>query len=189
MQTEVAGVTWSPPPAPGEAGIDGSRLRSAPPSTPQRQAAVKLHRVFFPRWESVDCSPTLRGFTGLQAGTAGPSLIHSCTSELSGGPEDRHPDAGVAIKFRNLINLDNHVLCHLTLSLLLFDGHRGPYPTRHLATLRESELLPAFTGPYTGWTRLSGTRTGQDSIAVQNLSVWRLPMFLLNSQDPLVTAT
>jgi hypothetical protein len=89
MQTEVAGVTWSPPPAPGEAGIDGSRLRSAPPSTPQRQAAVKLHRVFFPRWESVDCSPTLRGFTGLQAGTAGPSLIHSCTSELSGGPEDR----------------------------------------------------------------------------------------------------
>ncbi len=69
------------------------------------------------------------------------------------------------------------------------DGHRSPYPTRHLATLRESELLPAFTGPYTGWTRLSGTRTGQDSIAVQNLSVWRLPMFLLNSQDPLVTAT
>jgi hypothetical protein len=67
--------------------------------------------------------------------------------------------------------------------------HVGTYPTRHLATLRESELLPAFTGPYTGWTRLSGTRTGQDSIAVQNLSVWRLPMFLLNSQDPLVTAT
>ena len=25
--------------------------------------------------------------------------------------------------------------------------HVGTYPTRHLATLRESELLPAFTGP------------------------------------------
>jgi hypothetical protein len=133
------------PPPPERRGIDGSRLRSAPPSTPQRQAAVKLHRVFFPRWESVDCSPTLRGFTGLQAGDSGA-----------------------------LVDPFMHV---------------GTYPTRHLATLRESELLPAFTGPYTGWTRLSGTRTGQDSIAVQNLSVWRLPMFLLNSQDPLVTAT
>jgi hypothetical protein len=83
------------------------------------------------------------------------------------------------------------ISCYLTFFINppAFGGHRGPYPTRHLATLRESELLPAFTGPYTGWTRLSGTRTGQDSIAVQNLSVWRLPMFLLNSQDPLVTAT
>ena len=25
--------------------------------------------------------------------------------------------------------------------------HVGTYPTRHLATLRESELLPAFSGP------------------------------------------
>ena len=25
--------------------------------------------------------------------------------------------------------------------------HGGTYPTRHLATLRESELLPAFSGP------------------------------------------
>ena len=25
--------------------------------------------------------------------------------------------------------------------------HVGTYPTRHLATLRESELLPAFNGP------------------------------------------
>jgi hypothetical protein len=25
--------------------------------------------------------------------------------------------------------------------------HVGTYPTRHLATLRESELLPAFAGP------------------------------------------
>ncbi len=82
-QPEVAGVTSAPPPAPGEAGIDGSRLRSAPPATPQRQAAVKLHRVFSPRWGLLDCSSRLSGFTGLRTGTAGPSLIHSCTSELT----------------------------------------------------------------------------------------------------------
>ena len=28
--------------------------------------------------------------------------------------------------------------------------HVGTYPTRHLATLRESELLPAFSGPWLG---------------------------------------
>src|SRR6266704_2226782 len=28
--------------------------------------------------------------------------------------------------------------------------HVGTYPTRHLATLRESELLPAFSGPSPG---------------------------------------
>ena len=65
----------------------------------------------------------------------------------------------------------------------------GTYPTRHLATLRESELLPSFAGPYPGWTRVSGTCTGQDSEAVHTLSGLRLPMFLLNSRDPLVTAT
>ncbi len=82
-QPEVAGVTSSPPPAPGEAGIYGSRLRSVLPVMPQRQAAVKLHRVFSPRWEILDCSSRLCGFTGLRTGTAGPSLIHSCTSELT----------------------------------------------------------------------------------------------------------
>src|SRR3972149_5733292 len=32
--------------------------------------------------------------------------------------------------------------------------HVGTYPTRHLATLRESELLPAFSGPSLGWTHV-----------------------------------
>jgi hypothetical protein len=82
-QPQVAGVTLAPPRAPGEARIDGSRLRYAPRAIPQRQAAVKLHRVFSPRWGFVDCSSTLCGFTGLRAGTVGPSLIHSCTSELT----------------------------------------------------------------------------------------------------------
>ncbi len=82
-QPEVAGVTSTPPPAPGEAGIDGSRLRSAPPAAPQRQAAVKLHRDFSPRRGPLDYASRLRGFTGFRAGTAGPSLIHSCTSELT----------------------------------------------------------------------------------------------------------
>ena len=67
--------------------------------------------------------------------------------------------------------------------------HVGTYPTRHLATLRESELLPAFSGPWPGWTRVLGTATGQDSEAVHTLSGLRPPMFLVNSRDPLVTAT
>ncbi len=67
--------------------------------------------------------------------------------------------------------------------------HVGTYPTRHLATLRESELLPAFSGPWPRWTEVLGTATGQDSAAVLTLSGLRPPMFLLNSQDPLVTAT
>jgi hypothetical protein len=65
----------------------------------------------------------------------------------------------------------------------------GTHPTRHLATLRESELLPSFAGPYPGWTQVSGTCTGQDSEAVHTLSGLRLPVFLLNSRDPFVTAT
>jgi hypothetical protein len=67
--------------------------------------------------------------------------------------------------------------------------HVGTYPTRHLATLRESELLPAFAGPWPSWTWGSGTCTGQDSGAVHTLSRLRLPVFLLNSRDPLATAT
>ena len=68
---------------PRRAGFDGSQLHSASATIPQQQAAVKLHRVFSPRQRFVDCSSTLCGFTGLQAGTAGPSLFHSCTSELT----------------------------------------------------------------------------------------------------------
>ena len=67
--------------------------------------------------------------------------------------------------------------------------HVGIYPTRHLATLRESELLPAFSGASPGCTRASRTATGQDSLPVQTLSGLREAMFLLNSRAPLVTAT
>ena len=71
------------PQSPERLGYSGSRLRSASAAISQRQAAVKLHGVFFSRWELVDCSSTLRGFTGYQAGTVGFSLIHSCASELT----------------------------------------------------------------------------------------------------------
>lgn len=64
----------------------------------------------------------------------------------------------------------------------------GTYPARHLATLRESELLPAFSGASPGWTPVSRTASGQDSAPVQTLSGLRGPMFLLNSQAPLGTA-
>lgn len=68
-------------PTPGRAEYDGSRLRSASPTTSQLQFAVKLHVDFLSRWEIVDCAATLSGFTGFQAGTAGLSLLHSCTSD------------------------------------------------------------------------------------------------------------
>ena len=67
-----------------------SHLRSAPPAPPQRQAAVKLHRDFSPRRGSQDCAPG-GGFAGPRAGTAGTSLIHSCTPELSGGGVNTRP--------------------------------------------------------------------------------------------------
>ena len=67
--------------------------------------------------------------------------------------------------------------------------HAGTYPARHLATLRESELLPAFSGASPGWTRVSRTASGQDSAPVHTLTGSRGPMFLLNSRVPLVTAT
>ena len=67
--------------------------------------------------------------------------------------------------------------------------HAGTYPARHLATLRESELLPAFSGASPGWTRGSRTASGQDSAPVHTLSGSRGPVFLLNSRVPLVTAT
>ncbi len=65
----------------------------------------------------------------------------------------------------------------------------GTYPARHLATLRGSELPPAFSGASPGWTPVSRTASGQDSAPVHTLSGLRGPMFLLNSQDPLGTAT
>ena len=55
-----------------------SRLPSASPAGPQDQAAVKLHRVFSPRWGVPVCAPGC-GFTGPREGTAGTSLSHSCT--------------------------------------------------------------------------------------------------------------
>ena len=67
--------------------------------------------------------------------------------------------------------------------------HAGTYPAGHLATLRESELLPAFSGASPGWTRGSRTASGQGSAAVHTLSGLRPPVFLLNSRVPLVTAT
>ena len=92
----------APTPIPGEIGINGSRLRSASTTISQRQAAVKLHGVFFSRWEFVDCSST--------------RWVHRVPSGDSGA----------------LVDPFMHV---------------GTYPTRHLATLRESELLPSFAGP------------------------------------------
>ena len=65
----------------------------------------------------------------------------------------------------------------------------GTHPARHLATLRESELLPAFSGASPGCTPVSRTASGQDSAPVHTLSGLRGPMFLLNSQAPLGTAT
>lgn len=65
----------------------------------------------------------------------------------------------------------------------------GTYPARHLATLRGSELPPAFSGASPGWTPVSRTASGQDSAPVHTLSGSRGPMFLLNSQAPLGTAT
>jgi len=50
-------------------------------------------------------------------------------------------------------------------------------------------LPPAFSGASPGWTPVSRTASGQDSPPVQTLSGLRGAMFLLNSQDPLVTAT
>ncbi len=71
------------PQSPERLGSDSSRLHSASASISQQQTAVKLHGVFSSRWEFVDCSATLRGFTGYQAGTVGSSLFHSCASELT----------------------------------------------------------------------------------------------------------
>ena len=53
-----------PPPGPEDPGLDGSHLHSVPAITSQRQAAVKLHGDFSPRWVSLDCSSRLCGFTG-----------------------------------------------------------------------------------------------------------------------------
>jgi hypothetical protein len=82
------------------------------------------------------------GFTGTRAGTVGPSLIHSCAPELSVvGSQDMFLTQGLP-----------------------------PYPARHLATLRGSELPPAFSGASPGCTRASRTASGQDSPPVLTLS-------------------
>lgn len=78
---KVGGVPGAHPRGP-ETPLRRSHLRSAPPTPPQRQAAVKLHRDFSPRRESQDCAPG-GGFAGPRAGTVGTSLIHSCTPELT----------------------------------------------------------------------------------------------------------
>jgi hypothetical protein len=79
----MGGVPLAPHQPPEGLVNDGFHLRSATSTTSQLQAAVKLHVDFLSRWEFVDCAATLCGFTGFQAGTAGPSLLHSCTSELT----------------------------------------------------------------------------------------------------------
>jgi hypothetical protein len=155
----------APPPAPEEAGIDDSRLRYASQAAPQQLAAVKLHRVFSPHWGFVDCSPTLCGFTGLRAGTVGPSLIHSCTSELTRQgiwlPFSRGLTHFLIIRnmnirkesYERISSLDPRA-CKPLLPALGLWWARSP--------LRGSELPPALTGPYPGWTRGSGTGAGQD---------------------------
>ena len=171
----MGGVSWAHP-HPPEGVFHRSRLRYAPAATPQRQAAVKLHGVFSPHRGYLDCAPGC-GFTGSRAGTVGTSLIHSCTPELSGGA-------------RGLI--EERAFIPKRFSGELFKRVRGralPYPARHLATLRESELLPAFSGASPGCTRGSRTASGQDSAPVHTLTGSRGPMFLLNSRVPLVTAT
>jgi len=60
----------------------------------------------------------------------------------------------------------------------------GPQPP----IIGELGLPPAFSGASPGWTPVSRTASGQDSAPVQTLSGLRGPMFLLNSQVPLVTA-
>ena len=77
----MGGVSWSHPLEP-KPQIHCSRLRYAWPIKPQRLAAVKLHGVFSPSRVGPDCSLGC-GFAGRRAGTAGPSLVRSCTPELT----------------------------------------------------------------------------------------------------------
>ena len=58
-----------------------------------------------------------------------------------------------------------------------------------LAACGWPSLPPAFSGASPGCTRGSRTASGQDSAPVHTLTGSRGPMFLLNSQVPLVTAT
>ena len=142
--SEMGGVSWAHPRDP-EAPIHRSRLRYASHSSPQPQAAVKLHGVFSPGRGCLDCSP------GLWIRRAGGW------------------DRGA------LVNPFMHV---------------GTYPTRHLATLRESQLPPPFGRASPRFVPgASPPPTGQDSRAVLRLTPWPPAMFLLNSRDPLVTAT
>ena len=76
----------------------------------------------------------LRGFTGPRAGTVGTSLTRSCAPELSGVGSRVYSIAPIKYPISSIIPTAGH----------------PPYPARHLATLRESGLLPAFSGASPG---------------------------------------
>ena len=60
---------------------DGSRLLYTSPLVPQRQAAVKLHRVFAFSWTVLDCAPVSQ-FHRLPGGDSGALVGPSCKSPI-----------------------------------------------------------------------------------------------------------
>jgi len=96
------------------------------------------------------------GFTGSQAGTVGPSLIHSCAPELSRADTTYYAICGVC----------------LTRQGIWLPIPRGSQRlrTRWETPLRGSELPPAFSGASPGCTPASRTASGQDSPPVLILS-------------------
>ncbi len=65
-------------------GFDGSRLRYATKSTPQRQAAVKLHRDFASLRGALGCAPVNPGSAGPGRGQRGPRYSVHASRQLSG---------------------------------------------------------------------------------------------------------
>ena len=63
---------WRLPLPPGEGRINSFRLRYALATMSQRQAAVKVHGVFFSRWRFLDYSPSNVGSPGSRWGQRGP---------------------------------------------------------------------------------------------------------------------
>ena len=63
---------WCLPLPPGEGRINSFRLRYALATMSQRQAAVKVHGVFFSRWRFLDYSPSNVGSPGSRWGQRGP---------------------------------------------------------------------------------------------------------------------